>query len=276
MPDLLAAGKVAERRRNRRTLALGAAAVVLVAGAATVASSVLTDDESNPVAGGVSPVLTLPEWDMWPQAEIAGVLNLQDGCLYIGDHAAVWPSGSTWDASEQAVLYGSLTIPVGDHVQGGGGHYTLDIDAGSVMGEATWTAAQQCARQVSGDDVVVVLPDTVRAADEPAMTVTPLVARPGEVVSLGFPTEHPRGVGFVLISRSDGIRYELTSNAMQPNREPTWTSRGRGWLDIGISGPGPDKVLIPPPAAPGEYDLCTGNASIEQCVSITVSSVRAE
>ncbi|WP_143016198.1 hypothetical protein [Nocardioides szechwanensis] len=272
MPDLLAAGKSAARRRSRRTLALSISAVLLVAGAVTAVGNVLTDGRADPVDGVASPVLTLPERDgPWPMALVRGVVSLRGGCLYVGDQAVVWPNGSTWDPAEQAVRYGSLVIPVGDYVRGGGGFYTVGTDSGGDFGDA-WPAAEQCARRSAGGGVVVLLPEQVTPAD-PAMVATPARARPGDVVSLTFPTEQPRGVGFTLTARSDGTRYELTSNATQQDREPTgWTAGRMGWIDIGIMGPGPDEVLIPPPSAPGEYDLCTGNAVDELCVRLTVSA----
>jgi hypothetical protein len=271
MPELLVAGKRAERRRMRRAVAISVAAAVLVAGGVALARGVIMTDDADPVAGGDSPVLTLPEWNGWPDAEVKGVVSLHDGCLYIGDFAAVWPRGSTWDASEQAVQFESLTIGVGQYVSGGGGYYTIGTDAGSAIGDATWDLAQQCARLAGGGEVVAVRPDSVRAIEEPAMTVTPTTAHPGDAVSLSFPTEQLRGVGFILTARDGGTTYQLTSNAMDRGREPTWSPEGSGWVDVGISGPGPDQVLIPPVAAPGDYELCTGNAPAEQCVSLTVA-----
>jgi hypothetical protein len=271
IPDLLVAGKLAERRRTRRTLAMSVAAVVLVGSGAALTRGVLMTDDADPVTGGPSPVLTLPEWNGWPDAEVKGALSLRDGCLFIGNYAAVWPSGSTWDAAEQAVQFESLTIRVGQYVSGGGGYYQVGSDAGSAIGDATWDSAQQCARRGGGSEVVAVRPDSVRTIEEHAMTVSPTTAHPGDAVSLSFPTEQLRGVGFILAARDGGATYQLTSNAMNREREPTWSSEGSGWVDIGIPGPGPDKVLIPPVVAPGEYDLCTGNAPTEQCVSITVT-----
>jgi hypothetical protein len=160
MPELLAAGKSAGRRRRRRAQATAVASVVLVAGGIALTRGLLVTDDADTVAGGPSPVLTLPEWNAWPAAEVEGVLSLRDGCLFIGDHAAIWPNGTTWNEPEQAVRYESLSISVGDSVHGGGGFYAVGSDAGSAMGDATWESAQQCARGAGGGEVVVVLPDS--------------------------------------------------------------------------------------------------------------------
>jgi hypothetical protein len=40
--------------------------------------------------------------------------------------------------------------------------------------------------------------------------------------------------------------------------------------DIGVGGPGPDRVPIPDVAEPGSYRICTGNAAENICAPIEV------
>jgi hypothetical protein len=51
-----------------------------------------------------------------------------------------------------------------------------------------------------------------------------------------------------------------------------WTvedSANRGWEQVGVSGPGPDRVLVPEAASPGDYLLCTANSLDEACALLT-------
>ena len=42
--------------------------------------------------------------------------------------------------------------------------------------------------------------------------------------------------------------------------------------DIGVGGPGPDRVPIPEVAQPGEYRICTGNAGVNFCTPIEIAA----
>jgi hypothetical protein len=50
----------------------------------------------------------------------------------------------------------------------------------------------------------------------------------------------------------------LTSDwGMSGNYSPTWWTvedrEDRGWEDVGVGGPGPDRVLVPETVSPGDY-----------------------
>ncbi len=103
--------------------------------------------------------------------------------------------------------------------------------------------------------------------------VRPAAVRPGGTVALTF-ADHDalRGVGFSLASvNGDGRRvdYYLTSDAA--GARPSWSPPGGtlDWPDVGVSGRGPDQVVLPDTAG-GQYLLCTVDATHEQCGMVTV------
>ncbi len=110
------------------------------------------------------------------------------------------------------------------------------------------------------------------------MTVTPATAAPGERVALRFRSTEVRGIAFSLAAWDDGgwtEAFYLTSDWGTPDsHRPTWwsveDSDGRGWEDVGVSGPGPDHVIVPEEAAAGDYLLCTANSVDEACAILTV------
>lgn len=114
---------------------------------------------------------------------------------------------------------------------------------------------------------------------EGTMTVAPASATPGQEVALTFPSDSQRGIAFSLAQWSEGQwdeTYYLTSDwGSSGDYTPTWwtveDSENRGWEDVGVSGPGPDRVLVPETAPPGDYLLCTANALDEACALLTVT-----
>jgi hypothetical protein len=113
--------------------------------------------------------------------------------------------------------------------------------------------------------------------NEALMTVRPNPATPGAPLKLTFPRESVRGVAFSLYEqRGDAWRlaYDLHSDGGQGGSyEPQWYGAGEspGHDDIGISGPGPDRVPVPDVAAPGDYLVCTANAGADFCAPLTIS-----
>ncbi len=111
------------------------------------------------------------------------------------------------------------------------------------------------------------------------MTVTPASAGPGREVTLRFPADSQRGIAFSLSQWTAGQwnpAYYLTSDwGRSGDHAPTWwrveDSEDRGWEDVGVGGPGPDRVVIPDTAAPGDYLLCTANAVDEACALLSVT-----
>lgn len=112
------------------------------------------------------------------------------------------------------------------------------------------------------------------------MAVSPSEAEPGETVALTYPPGHRdvRGVAFSLSERTAKgwkVTHYLTSGS-HPSTEPSWWSvedaEGRGWVDVGVSGAGPDHVIVPDSATQGTHLLCTANAADEKCVLIQVEA----
>jgi hypothetical protein len=104
----------------------------------------------------------------------------------------------------------------------------------------------------------------------------PSEVAPGEVLSLTFPAETPRGIHFVL-ERQTGDSwvhaFDLVSDAPGPGWQRDWSLAGSEDFaipDIGVGGPGPDRVLIPDVAEPGPWRVCTGNAGENICTEIEV------
>jgi hypothetical protein len=113
------------------------------------------------------------------------------------------------------------------------------------------------------------------ATEQYSVTVAPDTARPGATVALTFPTAPGRGIAFQLAKESEPAKvlYYLTSDWGEPGKhKPTWwayVGRG-GWEDVGIGGPGPDRVVVPDIAEDGTYLLCTANAPDQACGLLTV------
>lgn len=92
------------------------------------------------------------------------------------------------------------------------------------------------------------------------MVVTPVEAAPGQTVQLTFPTSRDRGLGFGLErSTSEGWVQEFDMWSDRSGGTPGWQRVGGEVLIdlVGIRGPGPDTVVIPDIAEPGEWRICT-------------------
>lgn len=111
--------------------------------------------------------------------------------------------------------------------------------------------------------------------DEDLITAFPSMPAPGEVVELTFPQETTRGVAFQLDERVEGewvTTWWMTSDANgdEPLTVAAGTS-GYGIEDVGIGGPGPDRVRIHPDTVPGRHRLCTANAGEDFCTEVEVT-----
>ena len=94
-------------------------------------------------------------------------------------------------------------------------------------------------------------------------------------MALTFPERNARGVAFTLAKESNPskVLYILTSDwGYGPPHTPTWAAAGEEepWPDVGLSGPGPDHVVVPDTAEDGTYLLCTANAVTGVCGQLTV------
>ena len=103
------------------------------------------------------------------------------------------------------------------------------------------------------------------------MTVSPTTARPGEVVSLMFSTGLARTAALSMARTDDGqgeVAYYLTSDVL--GTEPAWSTPAEFnpmAFDVIVGGRGPDHIVVPEVAEPGEYRLCV---NVEDCVTLTV------
>jgi hypothetical protein len=115
------------------------------------------------------------------------------------------------------------------------------------------------------------------AAARPDLVVAePSAVAAGGFLELTFPKETDRGLPWVLELQEDNTwhaRYLLSSDAN--GTAPSWVGADEpdkwAWEDVGVSGPGPDAVLIPDVAAPGRYRLCTANAQDNLCAEIEIT-----
>ena len=109
--------------------------------------------------GADGPVVTSPR-DFFTgrgnDALIVGELLIEDGCVFLssGDSrsAVVFPAGTKWSESEQAVIVDGTPAREGDSVEGGGGFFSGEALRRNV-GDAAFAAVSVCIeRAVPADD----------------------------------------------------------------------------------------------------------------------------
>jgi hypothetical protein len=108
------------------------------------------------------------------------------------------------------------------------------------------------------------------------MKLEPAKASAGETVEVFYPRETHRGIHFVLEvqdSESWDLMYNLLSDWGE-GKTPEVYRIGElfSYPDVGIGGPGPDKLVIPDDAPPGAYRICTGNAGTNFCAGLTIEA----
>ena len=103
-------------------------------------------------------------------------------------------------------------------------------------------------------------------------------AAPDDTVELTFPGEMVRGILYVLeqeVGNTWVYRYGLMSSGEAVGGPGEWFVAGEeeevGVPAIGITGPGPDRVVIPPDATPGTWRVCTADAGENVCVRIEIT-----
>lgn len=108
------------------------------------------------------------------------------------------------------------------------------------------------------------------AADE----YEPAEVAAGEHVKAFFPQETERGVAYVLEQSVNGswqTRFCLTSGWRREGA--LWSPiEGCGWDAVGRVGPGPDWLIVPEPAEPASYRICTANAEKNVCAEVQVTA----
>lgn len=201
------------------------------------------------------------------------------------------------DASSTLAVVAS-TMYTGDGDQGQTTVWTVDTDTLTVL------AANAAAAEVSGFDVQLVdtagagpVPSAIASAtdcsyaaadrlrpDPPEPTpqmrpdllvLEPAEAAPGTVVAMQFPQHTSRGVAFQLDALVDGgwvPQYWMTAvQEGQPRPAVRVGTQGYGTDDVGVGGPGPDRVLLPEDVPPGQYRICTANAAKDFCATLQIT-----
>jgi len=107
-----------------------------------------------------------------------------------------------------------------------------------------------------------------------SMTITPATAAPGAQIGLTYPQGFGRGIGFTLARAADGQQiYDLSAG--HGTGKPGWwrvdSTNKHITPAIGVTGPGPDLLVVPDEAADGTYLLCTANAVTKACALLTVA-----
>jgi len=113
------------------------------------------------------------------------------------------------------------------------------------------------------------------AVDDPArMVIDPRTASPGEVIEIRFPAGGDRGILFALDEREDATwerRAYLLSDANGGNPAAYDIDDDDMMVEmVGISGPGPDRVILPDISAAGDYRICTASAVENVCARIKI------
>jgi hypothetical protein len=105
------------------------------------------------------------------------------------------------------------------------------------------------------------------------------MARPGQVVDLTYPLGLGRGLPFYMSRWQEDHwsqpEFLLLSDAgYRKAIGPSWCTRSErwGWRQLGVLGPGPDRIKVPDVAEPGLYRICTANTQEPHCVQLTVSA----
>lgn len=112
---------------------------------------------------------------------------------------------------------------------------------------------------------------------KPAMTIDPSTAPPGSLVTLHFPSSIRRGMYFSLESRqATGWRldYYLVATTEKNPKELSWyraDDPNLVFFDVGVSGPGGERVRVPDVAVPGDYRLCTAQSKQTACSDFKIN-----
>ena len=141
-------------------------------------------------------------------------------------------------------------------------------------GELGVPVAQDCALFVGRSVLPPPTPSEPPVRDD-LLVVAPATVAPGAVVEVTFPDGHDRGIAYELRSETSPGTWEVAwwmtsdANGGEPTTVPVGTE-GWGHEDVGISGTGPDRVLIANATDPGVHRLCTANAVEDICGTVTV------
>lgn len=145
------------------TLTLGVTVLLAGCGSSSVEPAAAGASSDRDVRGIVQlPLLASgKDFDDQMAASITGDLSLEGGCLRVGSAPAVWPRGTTWNASAKTVrLPSGATLALGSQVRAGGG-YIHGAPLADMFGDQIRAAAASCAN--ANTDVAV-----LNASPEPS------------------------------------------------------------------------------------------------------------
>jgi len=144
-------------------------------------------------------------------------------------------------------------------------------ESGPALSGAVYTSAGKQGSSPSGAST-----STLLAPTSGEITTARAHVAAGEVVELRYPNDLERGVVFTLSPQRPGMRndplFMLYSDAGSEGGTPSWRAVGEALdaTDVGVGGPGPDRLLLPPKLEPGDYRVCTANAAYN-CVNLSVT-----
>lgn len=123
------------------------------------------NDPPEPLGGGLDgPVVYASPADSGEEALAVGIVQLIDGCLYLGDSSdgldpvtLVWKAGTRWDPITSEVLLPDGTrLPIGTSISAGGGYHPAGAMTGFVTDPEALSKVAQCATAGNADGVFVV------------------------------------------------------------------------------------------------------------------------
>lgn len=149
------------------------------------------------------------------------------------------------------------------------------VGATMILSSACGATLEKSPSQASAPASAVSAADPEAQMRPDLIVATPARVQPEAIVELRFPRGTLRGLGFALEQNQEqawSYRYQLVSD--RGGGPPNWQEANKpgGWeVDlVAITGPGPDRIQLPPIAPPGDYRICTMNAAPNFCTSIAI------
>lgn len=179
------------------------------------------------------------------EAEVGGILVLDDGCLYLDTglarrSAVLWPNGTRWDpATRSVVMIDGVQAPLGSRLVGGGGYGDLSEPDAAHPDRGREALVENCSPAASVAVVgflQVIDPSDIDNADRDL--VLPTI--PDSVSGLGLPVA--RSVSTVGLSYGciTGVTYEEPPTNLEryeraPDEIVEAIDRIAGWGDVFVN-----------------------------------------
>lgn len=272
---------------RRRWTAGVALTAVLVASCASAATSVGSGDASELLAGVPPECQLLESWDAEMHSRVSAAIEdgVSHGPLVVAradDQAVV--ASTTYESPGVELRSAAWVVDDGTVIAINHEAVRISSAAARVIDGAGEDAlagamalAEDCSH-VAADRSASDPPEPEPEMRPDLMVVDPALAAPGDKLALRFPEETPRGIAFELHRRTDAgwvTTHWMNSDANGREYAGTAPAGTEGWgsIDVGIGGPGPDRVALPGDIPAGEYRVCTANAGDEFCAPLTISVV---